>query len=112
MPRLRATHPAAVALVVSLLVAGVAAAQGVAAPAPSPAAATPAAAVEGAVADSAGGLPPRPDAATDRVPLLGQIAMLRAPFFFASRSAANVSAVSPDWVMTTASVFLDTPRST
>ena len=68
MPRLRATHPAAVALVVSLLVAGVAAAQGVAAPAPSPAAAPPAAAVEGAVADSAGGLPPRPDAEPDAPP--------------------------------------------
>ena len=34
--------------------------------------------------------------------------MLRAPFFLASRSAASVSAVSPDWVMTMASVFFDT----
>jgi hypothetical protein len=37
------------------------------------------------------------------LPTTLQIAMLRAPFRFASRSAASVSAVSPDWVMTTAS---------
>ena len=42
------------------------------------------------------------------LPTTLQIAMLRAPFFFASRSAASVSAVSPDWVMTIASVFSET----
>jgi hypothetical protein len=43
-----------------------------------------------------------------RQPTTLQIAMLRAPFFFASRSAASVSAVSPDWVITIASVFFET----
>jgi hypothetical protein len=42
------------------------------------------------------------------LPTTLQIEMLRAPPCFASRSAASVSAVSPDWVMTTASVFYDT----
>jgi hypothetical protein len=37
-----------------------------------------------------------------------QIAMLRAPFRLASRSAASVSAVSPDCVITIASVFSET----
>ena len=31
------------------------------------------------------------------LPTTLQMAMLRAPFFLASRSAASVSAVSPDW---------------
>ena len=44
------------------------------------------------------------------LPTTLQIAMLRAPFFFASRSAASVSAVSPDCVMTIASVFVDDDR--
>ena len=38
------------------------------------------------------------------LPTTLQMAMLRAPSFFASRSAASVSAVSPDCVMTIASV--------
>ena len=42
------------------------------------------------------------------LPTTLQIAMLRAPFFLASRSAASVSAVSPDCVMTIASVFFET----
>ena len=45
------------------------------------------------------------------LPTTLQIEMLRAPFRLASRSAASVSAVSPDWVITTASVFLDTMGS-
>ena len=39
------------------------------------------------------------------LPTTLQTAMLRAPSLRASRSAASVSAVSPDCVMTTASVF-------
>ena len=42
------------------------------------------------------------------LPTTLQIAMDRAPFFRASRSAASVSAVSPDCVITTASVRLST----
>ena len=38
------------------------------------------------------------------LPTTLQMAMLRAPFFLASRSAASVSAVSPDWVITMVSV--------
>ena len=38
------------------------------------------------------------------LPTTLQMARLRAPFFRASRSAASVSAVSPDWVMMTTSV--------
>ena len=44
------------------------------------------------------------------LPTTLQMAMLRAPFFFASRSAASVSAVSPDCVITIASVFSDDDR--
>jgi len=39
------------------------------------------------------------------LPTTLQMATLRAPFCRASRRAASVSAVSPDWVITTASVF-------
>jgi hypothetical protein len=39
------------------------------------------------------------------LPTTLQIAMLEAPARFACRSAASVSAVSPDCVMTTARVF-------
>ena len=42
------------------------------------------------------------------LPTTLQMAMLRAPWRFASRSAASVSAVSPDCVMTMASVFGET----
>jgi hypothetical protein len=38
------------------------------------------------------------------LPTTLQMAMLRAPFFLASRSAASVSAVSPDCVITMVSV--------
>jgi hypothetical protein len=39
------------------------------------------------------------------LPTTLQMLMLAAPSRLASRSAASVSAVSPDWVMTTASVW-------
>jgi hypothetical protein len=42
------------------------------------------------------------------LPTTLQTATLRAPACLASRSAASVSAVSPDYVMTIASVFLGT----
>ena len=42
------------------------------------------------------------------LPTTLQMEMLLAPAFFASRNAASVSAVSPDCVMTTASVFDET----
>jgi hypothetical protein len=42
------------------------------------------------------------------LPTTLQIDTLAAAARFASRSAASVSAVSPDWVMTTASVCLVT----
>ena len=42
------------------------------------------------------------------LPTTLQMAMLWAPFFRASRSAASVSAVSPDWVITTTSSSLPT----
>ena len=44
------------------------------------------------------------------LPTTLQMAMLGAPSRLASRSAASVSAVSPDCVMTTASVFGDDDR--
>ena len=44
------------------------------------------------------------------LPTTLQMAMLRAPFFLASRRAARVSAVSPDCVMTMASVFFEDDR--